>query len=248
MRGADRMLESELSEFVSAGFLITREVTRPAYSSPTLLPDRILSASNCIAPFIPDTWCIDWTQDTPENRLEDAKAFELDASGLATATAWATQHFGARIGWPNVIMDLPSAQELVALVLSHLPDVKVLELALHRTMTADFCRAAEPSPPQPGFAPAGRQGIHEAIRTQTAPTPGGNILGFEPLVFDHALSCSWLCNGLDTVVEQALGIRPNQQGLMDTFDQARTCVEYISRDQVGAEPGLWLPWLMIDHS
>ena len=73
------------------------------------------------------------------------------------------------------------------------------------------------------------------------------LLGFEPLVFNGGLSCSWLCNGLETTVAEQLGIRPNASGLISTFEEACRCVEFISRDEIGAEPGLWLPWLVIEH-
>lgn len=237
-----------LTEFISAGFVITRPVVRPPYASASLLPDLLLSASQCIANFIPDTWCIEWTQDTPESRTENAKAFGLDALGLAKATVWVTSRFGDSIAWPGVLMDIQVAKQFVETFLSHLPDAKVLELALHRSQTDQFCQEAEPAPQQPGFAPIGRQGIHEAVLKAQPPTDGGRILGFEPLVFDYSLSHSWLCNGLETVVAEHLNISPNGNGLIETFDNACRCVNYIARDDVGAEPGLWLPWLLIDHS
>lgn len=241
-------METLLSDYCSAGFLVTREVDRPSYVSTDLLPDRIFSASGCISPRIPDTWCIEWTQDTLGSRIEDAEAFALDSAALDKVTAWATQRFDKAIRWPNVIMDIHSALELVDLFLGALPDIRVFELGLHRSMTDEFCREAEPPPQEPGFAPMGRQGVHEALLEANTPIPGGGILGFEPLVLDGSLSCSWLCNGLETVVAETLEIRPNKHGLIARFDDARRCVEYISRDDVGAEPGLWLPWLMIDHT
>jgi hypothetical protein len=238
-----------LTEFISAGFIITRPVARPPYVSADLLPDPILSASGCIANFIPDVWCIEWTQDTPESRIENANAFGLDISGLAEVTAWVTPKFGHAVAWPNVLMDIQVARQLVDAFLSTLPDVKVLELALHRSQTDEFCQAAEPPrPQQPGCAPMGRQGVHEAVLKAEPPTDGGHILGFEPLVFDYCLSCSWLCNHLDTAVAEHLNIRPNQRGFIETFDNACRCVNYIAGGDVAAEPGLWLPWLIIDHS
>lgn len=241
-------METPISDFISAGFLATREVDRPPYVSAELLPVRIVSASPCIAPFTPDTWCIEWTQDTPARRMEEAEAFGLDSQALGEVTAWVTPRFDKSIRWPNVIVDQDTASELVRRFLGALPNVKVLELGLHRSMADDFCQKAEPPPHKPGFAPTGRQGVHQVILEGNPPTHGGHILGFEPLVFDWSLSCSWLCNGLDSVVDQALGIKPNQYGLIERLDEARSCVEYISRDHVGAEPGLWLPWLIIDHA
>jgi hypothetical protein len=241
-------METQLSDFISGGLLVTREVDRPSYVSAELLPGRIVSASGCIAPFAPDTWCIEWTRDTQERRIQDARAIGLESQALKEIIAWATPRFGRSIRWPNVITDLDTAKDLVRHFLSNLRDVKVLELGLHRSMTQEFCLKAESPPPEPGFAPTGRQGVHEVILEEKLPIQTGYVLGFEPLVFDYSLSCSWLCNGLETQVEQALGIKPNQHGLIGNFDEALKCVEYISRDDVGAEPGLWLPWLIIDHT
>jgi hypothetical protein len=179
--------------------------------------------------------------------VEEARAFALDAKALSKLTAWVTPQFDTAIGWPNVVLNFHVASQLVEKFLGGLPDVKVLELALHNSLTERFCNEAEPPHQQPGFAPIGRQGVHEAILKGRSPADGGRVLGFEPVVFDHSLSCSWLCNSLDTTVAEHLGIRPNSCGMIDQFDDACRCVEYISRDEVGAEPGLWLPWLIIEH-
>ncbi|MEZ6069302.1 MAG: hypothetical protein R3C10_03315 [Pirellulales bacterium] len=179
--------------------------------------------------------------------MKEAQAFALDADALAKLAAWVTPQFGSSIGWPNVIFNYDVAVQLVERFLDRLPDVKVLELALHNSLTEKFCTEAEPPPQQPGFAPQGRQGVHEAILEGQPPTEGGHVLGFEPVVFDYSLSCSWLCNGLEKLVAEHLGIRPNSSGFVGEFEDACSCVDYISRDDVGAEPGLWLPWLIIEH-
>jgi hypothetical protein len=76
----------------------------------------------------------------------------------------------------------------------------------------------------------------------------GTPLGFEPLGFNVGLSCSWMCNGLEVTVNRDLGITPNPLGLISTLSEALQCVAHISQDHVGAEPGLWLPWLLVDHT
>lgn len=75
----------------------------------------------------------------------------------------------------------------------------------------------------------------------------GVLIGFEPLLSDGMIPCSWLCNGLETVVAERLHVLPNSNGLIDTFDDAVTIVSHIARDDVDAEPGLWLPWLIVEH-
>ncbi len=246
--GLGAIIEKDLSEFLSAGFIITRAVARPPYSSVDLLPELILSGSDCIAQFVPDTWCIDWANDKPESRLETAKFFGLDCPRAAEVSAWATPRFGIDFGWPNVIYNLETAVQLVGKFLPSLPDVKILELALHRTHVARFCEAAAPESQKPGFAPNGMQGVYEVVMKATPQVAGGRVLGFEPRVFDVVLSCSWLCNGLERTIAEKLNIQPNRFGLIETFVDACCAVQYISRADVGAEPGLWLPWLIIDHS
>jgi hypothetical protein len=241
-------MKPALNEFVFAGFYVTRLVARPSYVSSELMPEHILSLSGCLANFIPDTWCIEWSQDTQGSRLEEAETFELDSTALGEVTKWVTPQFDTHFAWPNTITDPDFAIQLVKRFLSTLPDVRILEIALHLSQMEQFCCEAKQFPQQPGSAPTGRQGILDAALRMQPVTEGGRVLGFEPLVYDYTLSCSWLCNSLDTLVAERLNIRPNSYGFISSFDDACKCVEYISREEVGAEPGLWLPWLIIDRT
>ena len=53
-----------------------------------------------------------------------------------------------------------------------------------------------------------------------------------------------ICFNLD--IKERFDISPNKYGLIELFDDACKCIEYIARKEVGAEPGLWLPWLLIE--
>jgi hypothetical protein len=152
---------------------------------------------------------------------------------------------GGRYGWPNVCFTLQAAAVMQRLAPA--TDLIVLELALGREHVAAFVAASIPPASLPGHAAFGEAGVRTGIRRDVAPTGGGHPLGFEPLVFDYALGCSWLCNGLESAAAQELGIHPNDAGLIPSADQAARVVGYISRPDVGAEPGLWLPWLLIEH-
>jgi hypothetical protein len=77
---------------------------------------------------------------------------------------------------------------------------------------------------------------------------GGRVLGFEPLNYNITLGCSWLCNGLESDIARELDIHPNPSGLIEGFTAAQSCLAYITREDVEADPGLWLPWLIVDHS
>jgi hypothetical protein len=44
----------DLEEYISAGYYVTSYVPRPSYVADTL-PERILSGSDCICSFVPDS-------------------------------------------------------------------------------------------------------------------------------------------------------------------------------------------------
>lgn len=232
--------------FISAGFFVTRSARRPDHVNQFLLPDQLVSLSSCFAQFLPDTWCIEWTNDSDADRRRGAEFFDLTEDQLFDLIATVTPEFGQKFGWPNVIWELEFARSLAATYLRS-PDTRILELGLHEDFVPTFCRDAEPKQ-QEGFAPVGRQGIHEAILKRRRTSDLGVPLGFEPLLSDCQLSCSWLCNGLETLVAQRLDVQPNRAGLIETLEEARAVVSFIARDDVGAEPGPWLPWLIIDHT
>lgn len=112
---------------------------------------------------------------------------------------------------------------------------------------AMLCREAE-SKQHEGFAPVGRQGVHEAFLKHRCTSGRGTPLGFEPLLSDCMPSCSWLCNGLETVVAEQLRIQPNGAGLIETNEEVRSAMSSFAREEISAEPGLWLPWLIIHYS
>ena len=101
---------------------------------------------------------------------------------------------------------------------------------------------AAPPPQQEGYAPAGETGLYEVAKTRTPLAEGGRLLGFELLNIDVGLiCCSWICNGLERHFHDHSGLTPNSHGLISEIEDALRACEEISRGEIGAEPGLWLP-------
>lgn len=241
-------MRNEISDYISGGFYITKFVERPAYASQDLLPAKILSISSCICPFVPDIWTIEWSSETQEERLEKAKKFGL-SNDIKEAISWVTSKFGEEIGWPNVCYSLDTAQSFKTKFLSRTSDAVILGIGLHKSYVEKFMNFTKPPEQKEGFAPVGESGVRHCIG-KGSPLKEGDVLGFEPLVTgEHTGSFedSWLCNGLEENSHAKLGINLNANGFIDRYEDARKCVEYISRDDVGAEPGLWLPWAVVRY-
>jgi len=240
----------KLGGYLSAGFLVTRRLPRPEYNSADLLPPTIVSASGDLAAFLPDTWSIAWCGVAPDDpRAEAAKlSIAPDRVDGIVAGVTALVADGSSYGWPNVCHSLDGAAAMVRLAAPAGGGLLVLELGLHADDVSRFIEASTPPESQPGMAPYGEPGVRRALRRGAPVLATGRPLGFEPLVYDQALGCSWLCNGLEVAVARELGIRPNAAGLLADAGEACRVVVYISGDGVGAEPGLWLPWLLVEHS
>lgn len=235
-------------KYISGGYYLSRFVRRAEYMSRDLIPDRVLSGSGCICEFFPDTWSIEWSRDTFKTRMESASEFGISHSDLPKVIAWATASFADVFGWPNVFYTLKAAQQARAQQLPAAPDIVIFGLGIHESDVEDFLAAAKPPDQQPYFAPVGRTGIFECVSFGNY-IEAGTPIGFEPLTTEFGLlTCSWLCNGLEKDCANRLEIRPNSFGLLESRAEALRCVEYISRDDVGAEPGLWLPWLVTIYS
>jgi hypothetical protein len=230
-------------DYVFAGYLVTQPVVRPPQMSRELLPDRLLTASSCIARFVPDTWSLEWTSTTGDERRKAARELGLDRAAVTALTRHVTDAFDENhFGWPNVVM---STEALVGL-LRRLPTTRewvALGLALRRDHVPGFLD--ENRPPEG----TGAAGVYRLLAQRLALPEGGTNLGFEPLGFEvGGRPHSWLCNHLEVECFRALGIRPAASGLLETEDDAERVTAHISRDEVGAEPVHWLPWMILDYT
>jgi hypothetical protein len=237
------------SEYVSGGYYVARLSRRAEYTSPELIPDRILSASGCICDFFPDTWAIEWTSDTVEDRSRQAAAFGISAIDLPKVMAWTAEFFSKAFGWPSAFYFLDAAQEARARFLPDNSEIVIFGLGLHESNVEKFLKAAKPDLTKPGCAPMGETGVFQSASSGRKIAGGGYAVGFELLATcSGLLTCSWRCNGLEKDCAHRLGIAPNRYGFVESYRDALRCAEFVSRPETRAEPGLWLPWLVTVYS
>ncbi len=243
------MAEIRIADHIVAGYYLVRIANRPEYVSAELMPDRILSISDDICNSFPDTWVIDWTSENIEERIERASEFAIPAANLEKVVSWGTKTFSKAFAWPNVFYSVDNARAARTQFLSHLDDIVLIGLGLHKLNVDQFLSASKPPPQQPGFAPVGATGVFEIASRRDNLAENGRSLGYELLVAQHGLlTCSWLCNGLEKTFSENIGVRPNTHGFISSFEEASRCIKYMSDAAVGAEPGLWLPWLIVKYS
>lgn len=236
-------------EEIAAGYLLLRPMPRPSFSAQPLLPEEVISASQCICPQFPDTSTIGWVRAS-----EAARSHALDAVGLPAerrddARAWATAEFGVAFGWPGVFLTAAAALDARRRFFGEGSKLTVIGLGLPSRWLEEFIAYASPPAPAPGFSPQGESGYLLTAKRLEPLTAGSQRLGYELLDVEAGqIGHSWLCNGLETHCANTLSVRPGANGLIETLESAERCRDEIARDEVGAEPGLWLPWLLVEYT
>lgn len=227
---------------VSGGFFLAHVIERPAAMSPALLPPRLTSLSTCLVTHVPDTWALAWAT-SDGARHTAARRLGLDLLEVDAIVAWATGAFDeSALGWPDVILDLETARAARRRFFPGRGDIVLLELALPEDLVAGFVAAATPT-----GADEGTPGILLALGAARPPAAGGTLRGFEVLGWDQGAFHSSLCNGLEADFARVLGLRPNGFALLDREEDARAAAAHAAAPSTGAEPGLWLPWAVLEH-
>ncbi len=226
---------------VCGGYFLTHSVTRPPHVAAELMPPDIVSLSECIGDFIPNVWAVDWTNASAEERALEAGKFGITEAALPEIVAWTTEQVNAgTLGWPCVFFSTGEARSFAQRFLQTSSNLRMLGIGLPEELVSEFFTSNRPEPSTE--AP----GIYKAIGRVAEIEAGGKELGWDLLCYNHGGYCSWLCNGLERDVAKDCGVKPNPAGFISSVADALKAAEYCAREDVGAEPGFWAPWLVVE--
>ena len=234
----------EISDFVAGGYFLLKSVSRQMWMAVDLLPEEILSLSECISPSVQIYW--GWH----ENGQAAARQFGVPEDKLAGLREWLT--LGEKVHFSNVFFSVSAAQEFAAEFLSGIDHVHLIGIGLPHVLVDDFLQA---NPQTVYNANEGKHepaeyGINALLHKGEPLSPGGQVLGYEVLSYSYALGHSWLCSSLEREMHTLFGIRPNVRGFIDTLEEAMQVYGWIAEDeQKGhrAEPEPYYPWLVVEY-
>jgi hypothetical protein len=225
-----------MSEYISGGYYIVKTIPRPNNLS-DLLPDSLLTMSACFTHVMRDIVQLQWDryEDVSEAIAEEASAFGIRTAQIPDVVSWAKSLHNTNY---LVFTDVQPVLELHARFLSDVT-AHVIGIGLHTSLLGSF-ESQLTKDVNKGF------GLVELVNDRLPPAEAGSHLGFEPLGFEGTKFHSWLCHYAPDEVFKRFGIRPNQFGLMDKFEDARQVNDYLL--ETGAEPAIWTPWLLLDYT
>jgi len=230
-----------LDEYAFAGWFIVHPLPRPEGALPELSP-HFVTASECQALLLPDVWAFGWSEPDRCQAAAKASMLGLSPAALSKVTRLVNDaHHAGQLAWPHYVLEIEVARALYQ-CLPDGSDALVIGTGLARTDVESLLAVYEG---KHEFSP----NLAEQLAARARFPGGGRTLGFELLVCDEygASGHSWICNGLDSELWLDRRAKTNALGLLDDATLAREWAATIMSEDLG-EPGLWLPWLLVDYT
>jgi len=231
----------DLTDFIAGGWFVARAVKRPEYSSPELMPEKIISASESVGRILQAYWGM--AIDRNRQKLLD---FGIGEDRHPDFAAWSRTN--TDLGHPNTFYKLSKARQFVERFMKGSEEVLILGVALHKDLVPNFLEESK----QVVYDPVRETYVHSdyatprVLKLNDHPIPG-DILGFELLGYEAGF-WSWLRNSMEKYAHTDLGITPNQYGLIDSYEDAKRIHEWIDAEgSAHAEPIPYKPWLVISY-
>ncbi|MEJ7764174.1 MAG: hypothetical protein WKF86_01645 [Acidimicrobiales bacterium] len=221
-------------------------VARLPPGSPPWMPERLgvtrtISASPELVHMFPTpSWANDFQALASDFGLDpdERAAVGQSADDLLAAGAF---------GWPNVFFDLEDAQAFRDRYASRRDEIVVIGIGLRYEHAKQFLEDIAVVNVDTGVAAVGRAGVTELLERRVPLADRGRTLGYELLGMDVPPLTSWAVNALPLLVHDRLTISVNENGLIDSFQDAARAAEFISSPDVPSEPFNWTPWLIVEY-
>lgn len=225
-------------EYILGGYFVIQAAARSSCMNINLLPDKILSVSECVCNVIPNTWALSWTSKTIEDIEQADYNRQLLDVELIQLEEWTTQQFNkGNIGWQYGFSNLVTAQEFCKKFLKTKDDIYILGIGLSQEDTTIFIEEEEPTKGM------GSTLVYDVL-CRNEVIDSTELLGFDVLGFDIGYFHSYICNGLENEFNARFDIKPNEYGLYNSYSAARLAAKYLMTDEAQVEPALWLPWVV----
>jgi hypothetical protein len=230
-----------LRDYTSAGYYLSR---RTGVTDCGIDLGRVSLASNRPErAFFPDSWALSWVPREKEERAARAAVFGFGEDQVESIVDWASRSFGRSFGFWRVFFSIEDARSVGQSALGGIPDMELWGVGLHRTLFDSYRRAP---------AQFGASGVRTAVYARTELAEGGVPLGYDILLEESGSSFSNPeSRGADEVAMfRSTGVAPNDDGLIDSFDDARKCCRYLDERPAAARVQVkgWLPWLLVRYS
>jgi hypothetical protein len=213
----------DLSQYYSGGYFLVR-AGNPGWEQlkSELLPDQFISLSDHFSPRLSIGW--GRTPGCPECALD----FGIFLEKLDGFIVWCRHDYQTHMDFWSMFHSTTSARRFIKRFLADTTNLYIIGAGL---------------PPQfeeTNWREQGEDEVHgveKRIEQHLPMEQGGKVLGFEVVGYTHNdFDCTWLCSHLHEEMYRSFGVRPNQYGLLDQYEDAKKIHDRIAEDAKRAEP------------
>ncbi len=229
--------------FIVGGYFLVQGAQRQEWMDKNLIPPIFWTVSRHICETFPDAWVLPWGTDARSRRPAYYRGLlKLSQNEFRALQAEFDELLSQdQFGFPNVLFSVEQAREFYSQYLQHLPNIKLLSIALPEVYWEEFVDKFTPPKNM------GESGVRAKLRSRETIGADATLRGFEVFGFEWGDFCSFVCNSLETDYAQVLKVDLNRNGLLNTYEDAVKAAEYTMLDRVGAEPLFWRPWLVSEY-
>lgn len=210
----------ELQDFYSGGYFLIR-ANHPGWDQlkSELIPEQLISLSNCICPKFNVNW--GWTTGDKQTALD----FGIDKNRLEEFLDWCGHEYKETMDMWSMFYTSNDVRQFINRFHVHTEKLYIIGAALPRSIEEIDWQESDDD----------AYGIEKRIEQHLPIESGGETLGFEVVSFEYSsFGHSWLCHYLHEDVNRTFGIRPNRYGLFQTLGDAMTVLKWI---QAGGDEG-----------
>lgn len=217
---------------IHAGYTVTRAIAPAAWCA--IGVPRVVSASFCVAPQLPEMWCVEWASMSASERHALADAAGVPADRRDEAIALVTEAHGrGGTDLPALTRDRSLAEALRTLAG---PGALLLSLAVREE---DASLVLEPDRVE-------HAGIAAIVARAEAAPADVEPIGWEVVGDDYGSLHSWLCHGLPGALAAAgESLELTAEGLLVRREDAVRIARRCHDEELGVEP---CPWLAVQVS
>jgi hypothetical protein len=225
-------------EFLLGGYFIVMPSDRASYMEESIVPNRILSVSNCICEILPAEWGLSWVKNRNNDINRIKNLLKLNDDEFLQLETWVTSKFDEGLfGWPNGFVELNAVKEFTMLFLSKVKEAYILSIGLTKNDAKTFLEEEKTE------GNIGKSLIY-SILEKGIKMDTSDILGFDVLGYETSAFHSYLCNGLEKDFYRELKITPNMFCFYDRYEEAEKATDLLINEVIGAEPALWQTWVI----
>ncbi|WP_456363492.1 hypothetical protein [Priestia aryabhattai] len=229
-------------KFISGGYYIVTPEERVDYMDKNVIPQTILSLSECICDFHPEINVI-WGGST-DKKNKYIQRLDISRNTYERLEKWIDEKFDAgAFAYPQVFTSVEVAREFADKFLSGISNVHIIGIGLPEAHLRDFYEYENLEGPKEE-----QNGVEKLITSGSmVEQKKSRFLGYEVLGYESGGFHSYLCNGLEKDFNQHFHFSLNNNGFIDSLEEANRYCKYSNQQEIGTEPVNWFPWAVFEY-